>query len=372
MEVSAKTSGWGTDLSSYACADGVTVCVRMQATRREDAPEQPGAWTVRNGKLPREKGDWALAVSGAAFDRGVETLTACAARTVVFPGTLRRLGEGALGPQTRGVVAGACVEGLGGAFRGTNVASVRLPDDLQALEDGAFAGCGGLRRVGLGRGLERIGARCFAESGLERADIPASVVEIGDYAFQHCRRLTALGLLADGRLERVGANAFAGTELAEFVAPAGLRLIGGAAFCGCENLRRAELNEGLEDVGLLCFFGTRVRGLRIPDRVAKTPRDLGLRTDYTEVFVVPDGVEAFERDERAAGANIVAVPSGVRTLGPGALARYEGLKKLVFQEGSQLSGVGPDCFRGSGLEEFVAPPTLRVIAEGAFCECGSL
>ena len=83
---------------------------------------------------------------------------------------------------------------------------LRLPDSLRELGESAFSSsdylqivyCGsGLKTIGLGafeaclnlhtvvlpEGLERIGACAFQGTSLQSIEIPASVTEIGDYAF---------------------------------------------------------------------------------------------------------------------------------------------------------------------------------------------
>lgn len=45
---------------------------------------------------------------------------------------------------------------------------------------------------------------------------------------------------------------------------------------------------------------------------------------------------------------------------------------MTFAEGSQLRKIGNGCFVGCGLEEFVAPPSLRTIGAGAFKQCRDL
>ena len=48
------------------------------------------------------------------------------------------------------------------------------------------------------------------------------------------------------------------------------------------------------------------------------------------------------------------------------------LKSVIFAEGSQLKRIGANCFSGAGIEEFLAPPSLRAIGDGAFSYCESL
>lgn len=53
-----------------------------------------------------------------------------------------------------------------GVFEGSALEHVDLPSTLRRIEYSAFDGCEMLRRIALPDGLERIGRRCFQESGI--------------------------------------------------------------------------------------------------------------------------------------------------------------------------------------------------------------
>ena len=55
-----------------------------------------------------------------------------------------------------------------------------------------------------------------------------------------------------------------------------------------------------------------------------------------------------------------------------AFAHCKKLKQIVFEPGSVVEEIGYHAFFGSGLESFVAPPSLRKIGALAFGECYNL
>ena len=99
------------------------------------------------------------------------------------------------------------------AFRGcTSLASLTLGDSIQSIGESAFRECScltevkipilvtqlepysfatttALKHVELGDSLQEIGTYCFSDSGLETISIPASVKNIGDYAFDDCTKM---------------------------------------------------------------------------------------------------------------------------------------------------------------------------------------
>ena len=66
----------------------------------------------------------------------------------------------------------------------------------------------------------------------------------------------------------------------------------------------------------------------------------------------------------------VTFPSSLRVLGERLFAECIQLRRVTVAEG--LARIGPSCFRGSGIAEFIAPKSLREIRELAFCNCWSL
>ena len=62
-------------------------------------------------------------------------------------------------------------------------------------------------------GLEKIGAGCFSDSGLEEVVIPGDVTVIENYAFNGIRNLKRVSFQEGSRLEKIGQNCFSGTAI---------------------------------------------------------------------------------------------------------------------------------------------------------------
>ena len=67
----------------------------------------------------------------------------------------------------------------------------------------------------------------------------------------------------------------------------------------------------------------------------------------------------------------VCVHAGAEVIPVEAFRDLEGLRRVVFQ-GASLRALGASAFRGTALEEFVAPVSLRKIGDGAFADCRNL
>ena len=67
----------------------------------------------------------------------------------------------------------------------------------------------------------------------------------------------------------------------------------------------------------------------------------------------------------------VKLPAGQLVIGEEAFAGCEDLKQVIFDPGSVVTEIKCRAFWDSGLESFVAPPSLRRIGALAFRECHS-
>ena len=76
------------------------------------------------------------------------------------------------------------------AFMGcVNLSSISLPANLKSIEPMMFYGCMSLQKVILPKKLRIIGDFAFYGTSIEVIEIPSSVLEIGENAFQECKKL---------------------------------------------------------------------------------------------------------------------------------------------------------------------------------------
>ena len=169
-----------------------------------------------------------------------------------------------------------------------------------------------------GKPVSRIASSAVAcREDLKSIMIPASIVEIGAYAFNGCNNLTKIsvdkqnpnyssldGSLYDknqtmliqyalGKSETaftipasvigIGNSAFAGcSALSSVMIPENVEEIGAYAFDSCENLKVVSMEEGLKTIGDRAFWGcTNLGRITIPKSVYNiTPEAFALKWDY--------------------------------------------------------------------------------------------
>jgi hypothetical protein len=139
---------------------------------------------------------------------------------------------------------------------GATVASAEIPASVLAIGDYAFHEAALLTDVSFASTarVSAIGYRAFKGTGITSIEIPASVVTIGDEAFKLCWRLTSLTFEAGSSVSMIGEEAFYRDLLRALWVPASVVNIGKEAFFG-NALRKLtfEPDSALSTIGSKAF-----------------------------------------------------------------------------------------------------------------------
>ena len=94
--------------------------------------------------------------------------------------------------------------------------------------------------------------------------LPRSLRVIGERTFAGYHNLKSVSFGEGSVLEEIKCRAFYGCGLESFEAPPSLKKIGDMAFGKCSSLRDFRLNEDIQELGWLCFWGTQLTDMEIP------------------------------------------------------------------------------------------------------------
>lgn len=216
------------------------------------------------------------------------------------------------------------------AFFGKKLTTVALPTTIKSIGFAAFAGCYQLRSVTLPASLVDIGDYAFAGSALTSVNVPATVMFMGKGAFARCESLQSATVSA----EEIGDFAFLGaTHLSDVQLGATVSSIGKAAFSGCAALTTIQVASGsrLSRIDDEAFINSGLEQINIQNLPVGTVGDWAFAQTKLSNFTVG---------------------SSVSYLGEGALAHNPLLTNVRFNDMSNSSSTGNGNTAGPEYAQF--------------------
>lgn len=176
----------------------------------------------------------------------------------------------------------------------------------------------------------------------------------------------------DGKdVTAIGDYCFANSDIVTVVCPNTLETIGESAFANCYELRKIELNYGLQSIGNSAFlFCKSLNFIHIPDSV----------TLFGEMSFSAAGLTSMEYEASAeelprscfSGTDMkeVTISGKVRKMGVSVLANSKELETVVIEDG--VESIGKIAIAGCPkLTSITIPASVTEIAEKAFSENSS-
>lgn len=262
------------------------------------------------------------------------------------------------------------------------IESVEIPASVVEIGTCAFHNCLMLKRL-VFRGA---GARTkLGRALLARLTERSRLKKIGKGAFSECSGLKSVQL-PDG-LEEIGIRAFANSGLESIVTPQSVRTIRRGAFCNCGDLKKAVLNEGLEVLGTEekemskehwsgVFQGSALETVKLPSTLKRIECKAFRSCASLKRIDLPEkleyiGMESFSNS----GLQSVTFPKALKVVGQGAFSYCKSLRTVVMNEGLKILGTH-ECkpydnyysgvFSNSAIESVKLPSTLKKVGYTAF------
>ena len=327
-------------------------------------------------------------------------------------------------PSTLGNATVATI--AGNSFTGNNtITAVTIPATVTIIggsgsydDNGAFAGCKNLKNVtivpgsGLNAGINREAFKnCVS---LQSVEIPGNYAYIGDSAFEGCTMLSSLiynksssdsanqsvnsyaflgcsmlkTVSLPTTLNSIGYRSFEGTAIKNLVIPEGVKIVATGAFANCNSLLSVSLPSTITELhssGSYDDYGVFVNCKNL-QTVTFAPNE------DTDAYI---GREAFKN---CLSLQSVDIPGNYSSIGDSAFEGCTKLSSLKYNKSSNdyanqsigsyaflgcsmlktvslpttLNSIGYRSFEGTAIKNLVIPEGVKIVATGAFANCGSL
>ena len=252
------------------------------------------------------------------------------------------------------------------AFWRTALQSIEIPKALTTVGRFVFGYCSNLKTVTFEQGITKIPANLFYSDGssdpfgLEAITIPATVTEIGSYAFYYCNNLSTV-TFAGNALKSIGNSAFFGCgKLQSITLPDGLEALNVGSF-GYTGLESIFIPKSLTTANMNSYDGpfygcSKLKTAVIESGATKVVPYLFRSCTGLESVTIPDTVTEIGNNAFYGCSHLASVdlPEYVTTIERYAFSSCSSLKNIAFPDRVSLS-LGEGAFADSGLESLYIP-----------------
>lgn len=250
--------------------------------------------------------------------------------------------------------------------------SYAVPEGVEIISTGAFAGLLSLTDVTLPASLKEIGPRAFAETSLRSVSFGENLKKIGDYAFYYCQKLTSV-IFAEG-LQEIGRHAFYDCPIASVRLPASLQRLGNKSFsclsgCYFENAQEfyiAPDNPYLKADGT-AFYSLTDEGWRLQNAYdIKLFSRNSFDPQSTESYMVLPQTTVIAAEAFIHCYNLcrLTLPEGLQVIEENAFYGCQRLQTVELPAG--LRRIGCNAFKYTSLASLSLPASLSEIGPGTF------
>lgn len=205
----------------------------------------------------------------------------------------------------------------------------------------------------------KIADAAFEGKNFETVTLPATLREIGMFAFENCKNLKKISI--PGSIKTIGGSAFMDcVALENLYLGEGVETLGAGAFSGCLSLTTVYLPASVKVLEISVFMG------------CDTLQSLGVAAGNTVFTSAGNCIIEISTGTLVVGCKTSVIPEdgSVTAIGAGAFECVVGLQALVIPD--SVIAIQKDAFRSSGLEYLYIPETVETIGAYAFFDTRSL
>ena len=261
----------------------------------------------------------------------------------------------------------------------------------------------------------------FASRDVKEVKIPSYIKRIDSYAFAGCRNLKAIEFEENSQLHSIGLYSFSSSSLVRIAIPKNVEIIKDNAFSFCHNLEEVVFENGSklkaisDDLFICCqylqiveipedspiqYFGyralifSRIQKIFIPSKCEYIYKGLCFNNSFLTEITVAQNNPFFKNCEEnkklilgksdklnenfdvivcaCKDVKEVTIPCYIKSIGPFAFDNCKVLKKIDFQDDSQLEKIERSAFSHLQLERLVLPRKVYSVEHFSFNDCENI
>lgn len=260
---------------------------------------------------------------------------------------------------------------------------VKIPEQVIAngatytvtgIGDNTFDMCESLMKLELPPTIKYIGTWGISATGLKTLDIPASVVEIGEYAVLAKNSfMTSINVDPDNPVFASYNGMFYTKNLERLIqVPGGVdevklydktKILGRQSFAGCEKLESIDIPESVEEIEKAAFqYCSNLRSIKIPDNVTEIPSWCFGVCPNLETVILPDNLQLINvyAFEICTALKNISIPDLATTISMGAFKDCSALEEVRIGSGMEVieGGSFENCTSIKSVSCFATTPPV--------------
>lgn len=198
---------------------------------------------------------------------------------------------------------------------------------------------------------------CNSCNGIGYVELPASLHEIGDYAFAHCKNLREINIPES--CTSIGNGAFRETAITSIALPVGISRICSSTFQDCQQLQHIEIPHTVSIIDANAFHDCKsLQEVVIPDNVSTLPKSAFEGCSSLTALDLGNGLQTIGEYtfKKCKSLTSVSMPETLRTIGKNAFSECN-LYKVELNEG--LIDINSNAFSENQIVEITIPASVR-------------
>lgn len=252
-------------------------------------------------------------------------------------------------------------------FQASSIQSVRLPDDLFIIPQLSFFGCTNLREITIPREISAIEDGAFMGTSINSVDLPNTIQSIGARAFAKTLITTATMF----QNISYGEGVFSGCKNL-VKATVNLKILPKETFSECTSLVLVELSDNTEIIDNAFKNCVSLKEITLPENI-KSVNGAFYGCESLKCLILPDGISEISDNTFSDCTMLesVVLPNGISEIRNGLFSGCTELRSVTLPD--SLNEIDCSAFSGcTELETITFSKNLQSIEDYAFMNCSKI